>query len=121
MRPIWRVSTTFSAYYAATGAAWPYLPIYYRQFGLTFEKIGAVAAFAAAVQLLGAPAVGRAYGRVPGQPTDAAGCRADRPRCPGVRAAPGMRLFLFGTGRGSTDWSRPTVKTAVTRPGGASG
>jgi MFS transporter, PPP family, 3-phenylpropionic acid transporter len=58
LRPVWRVSVTFSAYYAATGAAWRYLPIYYRQLGLTFETIGALAALAAAVQLLGAPAWG---------------------------------------------------------------
>ena len=58
MRPIWRVALTFLAYYAATGAAWPYLPIYYRQLGLSFETIGFLAAISALVMLLGAPAWG---------------------------------------------------------------
>src|SRR5450432_3586030 len=65
MRPIWRVALTFLAYYAATGAAWPYLPIYYRQLGLSFETIGGLAAISAAVQLLGAPAWGAVADALP--------------------------------------------------------
>ena len=52
MTPILRVSVTFMAYYAATGAAWPYLPIYYHELGLDLQAIGAVAALGSAVQLL---------------------------------------------------------------------
>ena len=58
MTPILRVSVTFMAYYAATGAAWPYLPIYYHELGLDLQAIGAVAALGSAVQLLTAPAWG---------------------------------------------------------------
>ena len=58
MTPILRVSVTFMAYYAATGAAWPYLPIYYHELGLDLQAIGAVSALGSAVQLLTAPAWG---------------------------------------------------------------
>lgn len=44
MAPLYRVSIAYVAYFAAVGAAWPYLPIYYRELGLSLAAIGALAA-----------------------------------------------------------------------------
>lgn len=56
--PLLRVSIAYLAYFAAVGAAWPYLPIYYRGIGLSLGTIGGLAAVAAAIQLLAAPGWG---------------------------------------------------------------
>ncbi len=58
MAPLYRVSIAYVAYFAAVGAAWPYLPIFYRQLGLSLAAIGGLAALSAAVQLVAAPAWG---------------------------------------------------------------
>lgn len=42
MAPIWRVSIGYVAYFSAVGAAWPYLPIYYRELGLSRAAIGSL-------------------------------------------------------------------------------
>jgi PPP family 3-phenylpropionic acid transporter len=56
--PLLRVSIAYIAYFGAVGAAWPYLPVYYRGLGLSLGTIGALAAMSAAVQLFAAPAWG---------------------------------------------------------------
>lgn len=58
MAPLLRVSVAYVAFFGAVGAAWPYLPVYYRGLGLSLGTIGALAAASAAVQLLAAPAWG---------------------------------------------------------------
>ena len=65
MAPIYRVSIGYVAYFAAVGAAWPYLPIYYRQLGLSLAAIGGLAALSAAVQLVASPAWGALADRYP--------------------------------------------------------
>ncbi len=65
MAPIYRVSIAYVAYFAAVGAAWPYLPIYYRELGLDLAAIGALAALSAAVQLVASPAWGALADRFP--------------------------------------------------------
>ncbi len=58
MDPIWRVSLAYVAYFTAIGAAWPYLPVYYRSIGLDLGAIGALAGLSATVQLVASPAWG---------------------------------------------------------------
>ena len=65
MAPLLRVSIAYLAYFAAVGAAWPYLPIYYRGIGLSLGTIGGLAAIAAAIQLLAAPGWGALADRFP--------------------------------------------------------
>ncbi len=65
MSPIWRVSIAYVAYFAAIGAAWPYLPIYYQGLGLSLAAIGSLTALAAGMQLVAAPAWGALSDRFP--------------------------------------------------------
>lgn len=58
MSPIRRAALTYVAYFAAVGAAFPYLPVYYRSLGLSLGTIGIVTAVYSGVQLVGAPAWG---------------------------------------------------------------
>ncbi len=58
MAPLYRVSIAYVALFAAVGAAYPYLPIYYRQLGVSLAVIGALAALSAATQLVAAPTWG---------------------------------------------------------------
>ncbi|HEX9045235.1 MAG TPA: MFS transporter [Candidatus Limnocylindrales bacterium] len=58
MRPIRRAALTYVAYFAAVGAAFPYLPVYYHSLGLGLGTIGLVTATYSGVQLVGAPAWG---------------------------------------------------------------
>lgn len=58
MPPIRRAALTYVAYFAAVGAAFPYLPVYYRSLGLGLGLIGIVTAVYSGVQLVGAPAWG---------------------------------------------------------------
>lgn len=58
MRPVRRAALTYIAYFSAVGAAWPYLPVYYRDLGLDLGAIGLLAALSAATQLVAAPAWG---------------------------------------------------------------
>jgi PPP family 3-phenylpropionic acid transporter len=63
--PIWRVSIGYVAFFTAVGAAWPYLPIYYRHLGLSLAAIGSLAALSAGIQLIAAPAWGGIADRFP--------------------------------------------------------
>jgi PPP family 3-phenylpropionic acid transporter len=65
MAPIRRAALTYVVYFAAVGAAWPYLPIYYRQLGLDLATIGLLAALSAATQLVAAPIWGGLTDRYP--------------------------------------------------------
>lgn len=58
MPPIWRAALTYVVYFTAIGAAFPYLPVYYRGLGLGLGTIGLLAAFSAATQLVSAPVWG---------------------------------------------------------------
>lgn len=56
--PIWRAALTYVVYFTAIGAAFPYLPVYYRGLGLGLDTIGLLAALSAATQLVAAPVWG---------------------------------------------------------------
>jgi PPP family 3-phenylpropionic acid transporter len=58
MPPIWRAASLYIAYFFATGASFPYLPVYYRAIGLDLGTIGLMAALSAATQLVAAPTWG---------------------------------------------------------------
>ncbi|HEY5630335.1 MAG TPA: MFS transporter [Candidatus Limnocylindrales bacterium] len=58
MPPIWRAAIAYIVYFFATGASFPYLPVYYRALGLGLGTIGLLAALSAATQLAAAPAWG---------------------------------------------------------------
>ncbi len=58
MPPIWRAALTYVVYFTAIGAAFPYLPVYYRGLGLGLDTIGLLAALSAATQLVAAPVWG---------------------------------------------------------------
>jgi len=55
LSPTRRASLTYVAFFGAIGAAWPYLPVYYRELGLDLGAIGLIAALSAATQLVAAP------------------------------------------------------------------
>lgn len=65
MRPIWRAALTYVAFFSAVGAAWPYLPVYYRDLGLDLGAIGLIAALSAGTQLIAAPVWGGLTDRYP--------------------------------------------------------
>ena len=65
MSPIWRVSIAYVAYFTTVGAALPYLPLYYRDLGLSLAAIGSLSAVSAAMQLVAAPAWGALSDRFP--------------------------------------------------------
>ncbi len=66
MPPISRAVITYVVYFTAVGAAWPYLPVYYRDLGLDLGTIGFLAGLSAATQLVAAPAWGGLTDRYPG-------------------------------------------------------
>lgn len=55
----------YAMLFAAIGASFPYLPVYYRSVGLTLGEIGLLGSLAAAVGLLGAPLWGTLADRYP--------------------------------------------------------
>jgi PPP family 3-phenylpropionic acid transporter len=60
-----RILLAYLIYFAAVGAAFPYLPVFYRDIGLGFEEIGVLTALQAATQLLLAPVWGGFADRFP--------------------------------------------------------
>lgn len=65
MTPIRRAAFAYIAFFAAIGAGFPYLPVYYRSLGLGLGEIGLLTALSSAVQLVGAPAWGSIADRFP--------------------------------------------------------
>ena len=53
--PVAPAAFAYFVYFAAVGAGWPYLPVYYQSLGFDFGIIGALTALAAATQLVSAP------------------------------------------------------------------
>ena len=60
-----RILLAYLVYFAAIGAAFPYLPVFYRDIGLGLEQIGILTAIQAAIQLLLAPVWGGLADRFP--------------------------------------------------------
>ena len=60
-----RILVAYLIFYAALGAAYPYLPVFYRSLGLTLGEIGLLLAFQAAIQLVFAPLWGGLSDRFP--------------------------------------------------------
>ena len=60
-----RILIAYLIYFAAIGAAYPYLPVFYRDIGLGLEQIGVLTALQAAIQLLLAPVWGGLADRFP--------------------------------------------------------
>ena len=60
-----RILLSYLIYYAAIGAAFPYLPVFYLDVGLRLEQIGLLTAAQAAIQLLLAPVWGGLADRFP--------------------------------------------------------
>jgi MFS transporter, PPP family, 3-phenylpropionic acid transporter len=60
-----RILLAYLVYFAAIGAAFPYLPVFYRDIGLGLEQIGLLTALQAAVQLVLAPVWGGLADRFP--------------------------------------------------------
>ena len=66
-----RILLAYLVYFAAIGAAFPYLPVFYHDIGLGLEQIGILTALQAAIQLLLAPGLGRPRRPLPAYPRDA--------------------------------------------------
>ena len=60
-----RILLAYLVYFAAIGAAYPYLPVFYRGLGLTLAEIGLLTAIQAAIQLILAPVWGGLADRFP--------------------------------------------------------
>ncbi|MEX1170229.1 MAG: MFS transporter, partial [Chloroflexota bacterium] len=60
-----RIFLAYLVYFGAIGAAYPYLPVFYRDLGLTFEEIGILTAIQAATQLALGPVWGGLMDRFP--------------------------------------------------------
>jgi PPP family 3-phenylpropionic acid transporter len=60
-----RILIAYLVYFAAIGAAFPYLPVFFRELGLTFAEIGVLAAIQAAISLVLAPVWGGLADRFP--------------------------------------------------------
>ena len=60
-----RIFLAYLVYFGAIGAAYPYLPVFYRDLGLTFEEIGILTAIQAATQLALGPVWGGLVDRFP--------------------------------------------------------
>lgn len=60
-----RILLAYLIYYAAIGAAYPYLPVFFLDLGLRLEQIGLLTALGAAIQLLTAPVWGGLADRFP--------------------------------------------------------
>lgn len=65
MRPIRRASLAYVVFFAAIGAGFPYLPVYYRSLGLDLAEIGIMTAVSAATQLVASPLWGALADRFP--------------------------------------------------------
>ena len=61
-----RILLAYLVYFAALGAAFPYLPVFYHGLGLTLAEIGLLTAIQAAIQLVLAPIWGGLADRFPG-------------------------------------------------------
>ncbi len=60
-----RILLAYLVYFAAIGAAYPYLPVFYRGLGLSLAEIGVLTAVQAAIQLVLAPVWGGLADRFP--------------------------------------------------------
>lgn len=60
-----RLPLAYTVYFGAVGAAFPYLPVFYHDLGLSFDAIGLIAALQAATQLVTAPIWGGLADRFP--------------------------------------------------------
>ena len=60
-----RIFLAYLVYFGALGAAYPYLPVFYRDIGLTFAEIGLLTAIQAAIQLALGPVWGGLMDRFP--------------------------------------------------------
>jgi PPP family 3-phenylpropionic acid transporter len=60
-----RIFLAYLVYFGAIGAAYPYLPVFYRDLGLTFAEIGFLSAIQAATQLALGPIWGGLMDRFP--------------------------------------------------------
>lgn len=60
-----RIFLAYIVYFAAIGASYPYLPVFYRDLGLTFAEIGLLTAIQAATQLTLGPVWGGLVDRFP--------------------------------------------------------
>jgi PPP family 3-phenylpropionic acid transporter len=60
-----RLPLAYIVYFSAVGAAFPYLPVFYRDLGLDLNAIGIIAALQAATQLITAPIWGGLADRFP--------------------------------------------------------
>jgi PPP family 3-phenylpropionic acid transporter len=60
-----RTSAAYATTFAAIGAAWPFLPVYYRSLGFDLHTVGSFTALAAATQLIAAPLWGTIADRFP--------------------------------------------------------
>jgi PPP family 3-phenylpropionic acid transporter len=60
-----RILVAYLIYFAAIGAAFPYLPVFYRELGLGLGEIGLLTAIQAAIQLILAPVWGGLGDRFP--------------------------------------------------------
>jgi PPP family 3-phenylpropionic acid transporter len=60
-----RILLAYLVYFGAIGAAYPYLPVFYRSLGLSFEEIGVLTAIQAATQLVLGPIWGGLTDRFP--------------------------------------------------------
>ena len=60
-----RILLAYLVYFAAIGAAFPYLPVFYRELGLGFAQIGLLTALGATIQLVLAPVWGGLADRFP--------------------------------------------------------
>jgi MFS transporter, PPP family, 3-phenylpropionic acid transporter len=60
-----RIFLAYLVYFGAIGAAYPYLPVFYRDLGLTFAEIGILTAIQAATQLALGPIWGGLMDRFP--------------------------------------------------------
>jgi PPP family 3-phenylpropionic acid transporter len=60
-----RILLAYLVYFGAIGAAYPYLPVFYRDLGLTFAEIGLLTAIQAAIQLALGPVWGGLMDRFP--------------------------------------------------------
>ena len=81
-----RLLLAYLVYFTALGAAFPYLPVFYRELGLRLEEIGLLTAIQAATQLALAPVWGGLADRFPHT-------RLTLPVATGVAIAGGAILF----------------------------
>ncbi len=82
-----RIFLAYLVYFGAIGAAYPYLPVFYRDLGLTFEKIGILTAIQAGTQLALGPIWGGLVDRFPR-------VGLTLPAAAAVAAVGGFTLFL---------------------------